>query len=133
MRFINKLDETRASKKVNHAVPFSERSYRHFKPLQITNELWLSVQAFYGAYCTPRKTLKNLGAYKTMEFALLNGNGDFITVKSVLPKFSRLEEIEEYEDEVYGYVPVELIEELYQALRDKAKIERAYIQEKDLD
>ncbi|HLI46870.1 MAG TPA: hypothetical protein VKU94_06740 [Geobacterales bacterium] len=50
-----------------------------------------------------------------MEFALIAENGDFIRVKDILPNFPKLEEIEEYWDTVYGYVPVNLIEELYQA------------------
>jgi hypothetical protein len=115
MEFIKNLKETNDSKAVGKIMPFDEDlTYRKFIGFQFGN-IWLSIQASYGHYCTPRKTLKDINEYTAMEFALMNKEG-FISVSDALPNFTRLKEIEEYEDTVYGYVPVELIEELYQEL-----------------
>lgn len=114
MDFIKVLEESNDSKAVKSLMPFDEDlTYRGFKHIR-KGDVSLSIQASYGHYCTPRKTLSDLNEYASMEFALLR-NGEFITVSDILPNFPRLEEIEEYCDTVYGYVPVNLIEELYQA------------------
>jgi len=45
---------------------------------------------------------------------------DFVTVEEVLPNFPSLKAFENFDSGgVYGYVPIELIEELYQALKKK--------------
>lgn len=115
MEFIKALEETDDSKTLKGIMPFDEdRTYRGFKHIR-KGDISLSIQASYGHYCTPRKTLRNLDDYMSMEFALIDASGDFIRVKEILPNFKRLNEIEEYWNTVYGYVPVDLIEELYQA------------------
>lgn len=113
MEFIKKLVETESSE--NQRKHDENLTWRGFGHLQIS-DVSLSVQASYAHYCNPRKTLKDLSEYTTMEFALIR-NGEFASVKEVLPNFSALEEIEKYEDTVYGFVPVELIEKLYQELQ----------------
>ncbi|MCP8969708.1 hypothetical protein [Ectobacillus ponti] len=92
-----------------------EGMYRAFKNFQFGN-VRLSVQASFAHYCTPRVTRDDLSIYSTMEFALLDKNGEFIRVKDVLPDFPLLDEIERHYDSVYAYVPIELIEALYNAL-----------------
>lgn len=82
--------------------------------IEFKNGLRLSIQGSYGHYCTPRKTLPYC-KYTSMEFALCTEKG-FADVKEYLDT----NEYDEYFDgSVYGYVPVELIEKLYQHLKDK--------------
>jgi hypothetical protein len=120
MEFIKVLVESDDSKryrtKMNEiSYLFDEdNAYRSLKHIK-KDDISLSIQASYGHYCTPRLTLSDLNDYSSMEFALIK-EGEFIQVKDILPNFSALEEIEEYFDgSVYGYVPVNLIEELYKA------------------
>lgn len=118
MEFLKRLEETDDSKVVKKQLGFlgEANHIRMLKGLEFDNNVVLSVQASYGHYCTPRETV-NLYNYSRMELGLLQ-NGEFVTVSSLLPEFSRLKEIEEYEDTVYGYVPVDLIEDLYQSLKE---------------
>jgi hypothetical protein len=114
MEFLKQLEEDGRSK-LSDAIFDDDSILRGFKHIQI-GDLSLSIQASWGHYCTPRRTLNNLDEYSTMEFAIIQDDGEFATVSEVLPTFSRLDEIEEYENTVYGYVPVDLIEQLYQEL-----------------
>lgn len=112
MEFIKALEETNDSTKLKNIMPFDEdMTYRAFKHIR-KGDVSLSIQASYGHYCTPRKTLNELVNYSSMEFALIR-NGEFIRVQDILPDLPRLNEIEEHWDTVYGYVPVDLIEEIY--------------------
>lgn len=90
------------------------RSFDHI----LFDDFSLSIQASYAHYCIPRKTLKDLKEYAAMEFALLK-EGEFISVRELLPDFKRLFEIESYHDTVYGYVPVDLIEDMFQEFKKK--------------
>jgi len=92
--------------------------YRQFEPISIKDGYWLSIQGSYAHYCTPRITSENLNDYTHWEMALFNDN-EFVQVNDVLPNFKSLAEIEHYFDSsIYPYVPVDLIEELYTALRN---------------
>jgi hypothetical protein len=120
VEFINALVETEDSKKYNEKMKeigyyFDEyNKYRALKHIK-KDDVSLSIQASYGHYCVPRLTLSNLNDYSEMEFALMRESG-FIQVKDILPNLSVLDEIEErFDGSVYGFVPVELIEELYKA------------------
>jgi len=76
----------------------------------------LSIQASEYHYCVPRKTLYNMEDYSKMEFAIFNQGGWFNFRKSrVIRKFPRWEELQQYANNsiVFGYVPVELINEFY--------------------
>ncbi|WP_144561661.1 hypothetical protein [Bacillus mycoides] len=120
MEFLTRLEEKDESKMVKEKMAdiqlMSEfNHYRMLKGIAFGKGITLSIQASYGHYCTPRETT-DLDDYSAMELGLLQ-NGEFVTVSSLLPEFSRLKEIEEYEDTVYGYVPVDLIGELYQELK----------------
>lgn len=84
------------------------------KGIMFNNGLVLSIQGSYRHYCFPRKTLP-YDQYKKMEFALCTENG-FANVNDYLDT----NEFDTYFDgSVYGYVPVELIEKLYQSLKQK--------------
>lgn len=79
------------------------------------NNMYLSVQGSFGHYCTPRKTLP-YDKYTRMEFALVDASDNFKDVKDYLDTT----EYDEYFDgSVYGYVPIEMIEKLYQVLKNK--------------
>ena len=118
MEFIKDLKPTSSTLRVSNLLPFDEdTTFRMFEGFKLKDDLWLSVQASYGHYCSPRKTLLNLEDYRSMEFALMDKEGNFTSVSEILPDFPKLEEIEEYRDTVYAYVPVNLINELYKALK----------------
>lgn len=97
--------------------------YRQFQAIEIIPErLWLSIQASCAHYSEPRETLDDWKQYKRWEFALIRlhegeEESEFVRVSDVLPEFASLLEIECYEQDVYAYVPSDLIEELYLALK----------------
>lgn len=90
--------------------------YRQFKPIQISDDLWISIQASSAHSCTPRANLEALNEYTHWEFGLFN-KYRFLTVREVLPNFPSLVEIEYYYDRAYEYVPTDLVEEFYNALK----------------
>lgn len=121
MEFIKALVETEESTflknrdRINNKMLF--RSFKRFRK----GEHFLSIQASFCHYCTPRTTLNDLSLYKTMEFALL-WQDRFIRVQDAFPDFPRLVEIEEYYETVYSYVPVDLIDDLFHYFITKAPI-----------
>ena len=79
----------------------------------------MSVQGSNGHYCSPRTTLP-IEDYAHMELALFNKKGWLhITRSSVLKAFPRYNELIERADgvnsstTVFGYVPVDLLNDLY--------------------
>ena len=119
MNFIKKLIPTKDTTTLVGAIPFNEdTTFRMFNAIKINEDLWMSIQASYAHYCSPRKTLKDLSEYDSMEFALMDKEGNFVSVKDVLPNFPKFKEIEEYHETVYAYVPVNLIDELFEALNN---------------
>lgn len=62
----------------------------------------VSIQAGSGIYCTPRMNLKD-GGYLTVELG-------FPSVEDKL--INKYAECEDYTQTVYGYVPIEIVEEL---------------------
>jgi hypothetical protein len=92
--------------------------YRQFETNRINPNLWLSIQASYAHYCTPRTTYRDdLEIYTHWEFALFDKD-EFRSVAEVLPEFAALDEIQFYFDgSVYSYVPKDLVEQLYLALK----------------
>lgn len=118
-KFIEALEEEErgfVEKYPYYSDELSPRVYRQFKAIQINENLWFSIQASYAHYCTPQKTLETLEDYTHWEFALIGESG-FLRVTEVLPDFPSLAEIEYYEAEVYAYVPIDLVEDLYLALK----------------
>lgn len=120
MEFLEKLVETDQSVKMKgFGTPFDsyeDMGFRMFQQVKISDEVGLSIQASYGHYCSPRKTLP-VEYYSAMELAIFK-NGEFTSIEQVtdneelISKFS-----EHYEGTVYGGVPVELLEMLYQNLK----------------
>jgi len=85
----------------------------------------LSIQASDGHYCTPRATVP-VDCYTEMELAIFRGKkSTFISANrsSVLRKFPRYNELIGRVDcpnsgaTVYGYVPVDLLNDLYLYLK----------------
>lgn len=119
MGLIEKLVETYESKEMKkYKIPFGtyeDFGLRMLKGLKISDEINLSIQASYGHYCYPRKTLP-LEEYEAMELAIFK-NGEFVNVKDVTNNEIIATKINKYyEGTVYGYVPVELLEELHNDL-----------------
>lgn len=122
MEFLKLLYPTKDSETIAKVMSFNENTtFRMFNSIIVKESLWLSLQASYGHYCSPRKTLRDVAEYTSMEFALMDADRNFKSVTEVLPNFSRLKEIEEYESTVYGYVPVDLIQDLINELYKKYK------------
>jgi hypothetical protein len=90
--------------------------YRQFKPIQVAENLWLSIQASYAHYSKPRKTIDK-EEYTHWEIALFTKE-EFVQIQFALPEFASLAEIELYfEGSKYPYVPADLVEEIYLALK----------------
>lgn len=79
----------------------------------------LSIQGSDGMYCTPRKTLP-FEEYTHLEMAVVTDDGEknaFVTVGDVIDDPILAGRFHDYYDgEIYTYVPVALIERLYQEL-----------------
>lgn len=106
MNFIKELKPSSVG--INH--------FRTFEALEVGNGIELSIQASKYHYCSPRKTLGFLEDYDTMELAILK-DGRFVNVERVLPTFSMIDELNKsYEGTVFGFVPVEVLEALYNEL-----------------
>lgn len=114
MNFIKKMVETEDSK-VMAEVPLINKMKNHQAIPVMDGKYWLSIQASFYHHCSPRETFDDLSMYSSMEFALIDTEGEFRSVASILPDFTELEDY--YEHPVYSFAPVELIEELYQALQ----------------
>lgn len=117
MKFLQALVENETSRHLKNRPYDQDYKYRQYKPIQINENLWFSIQASYAHYCTPRTTMEYLEEYTHMEIALFDKD-NFVSVSDVLPDFFAKAEIEYYfEGQVYPYVPVDLIESLYLALK----------------
>ncbi|TYS68673.1 hypothetical protein FZC76_06925 [Sutcliffiella horikoshii] len=119
MEFIKKLVETDGSLKMKeYGQPigtYEDMGFRMFKQVKISDEVGLSIQASYGHYCSPRKTLP-LEMYSSMELAIFK-DGEFVSVQEVTENKEVISELSEhYEGTVYGGVPVETLEKLYKDL-----------------
>lgn len=103
---------------VNHESKYS----RLFTGIKI-GEYTLSVQGSPSHYCFPSVTLEpNL--YSNMEIALWKADEDFIDVSEDInfKSFSRLDDLmERWNDGVYGYVDVDIIQDLYEFLIELEK------------
>lgn len=96
--------------------------YRQFKNIPIKNGYLLSIQGSYAHYCTPRTTVSK-EQYTEMEMAIMTeSNREFVSVWEVCTDNSINNDLEPYfSGEVYGYVPVELLNRLYLHLTQKGK------------
>ena len=96
-----------------------KENQRQFNPINVNDKYFISIQASYSHYCTPRATLP-LNEYEKMEIMLYRVNGSSVTPDS-LSKFEDFEIMKSRYDDygVYGYVPVETIQKLYEWLKNQ--------------
>ena len=98
-------------------------SYRRLTAVRAGN-YEMSVQGSDGHYCSPRSS-EFIDNYLSMELALFTDEGWLNIYKSnVLKQFKRYNELISFIDDidsecpVFGYVPVELLNDLYIYLKD---------------
>lgn len=123
MKFIKKLKNMYRK---SHVLIFKKTGLDEWRFPQISraiefnDDIFLSVQGSYYHYCLPRRTLP-YSQYKNLEFALTK-NGRFVSVGAVLS----VEDIwcDYFDGSIYGYVPVEKIEKLYQLLKKEYGLKR---------
>jgi hypothetical protein len=93
---------------------------RHLNSLK-AGEYEMSIQASYAHYCEPRETLEDITQYTEMELAIFKG-GKWVQPRNdeKIKQFPRYEELEERYEEgnvtVAGWVPVDLLQDLYEYL-----------------
>ena len=88
-----------------------------YDSIRINDEIALSVQGSKYHYCHPRETI-DIDKYKKLELAI----SGFVSVADVTDNELLIRKFDEYYDGmIHAYVPVELIEELYQDLKAKHK------------
>ena len=114
MKLLQVLEE---SERFKESKLYKEIGGRDFKPLLFPS-FFLSVQMSAFHRCEPKKYITNLSEYKSAEFAIIDyAERKLRRVGDVLPSFSRLAEIETYFDgNVYAYVPISLINQLYEEI-----------------
>lgn len=91
--------------------------------LQVNNG-WLSIQCSAGHYCLPRITKDDIHTYDSYEVAILDGShniiGDVERLTRLLAGFDRLSEFMGcFSSPVFGYVPRDLVNELYEFMIEK--------------
>lgn len=103
--------------------PKESSGFRVFKAIK-AGKYSLSIQGSDGHYCTPRQIMPPEG-YISMEVAIFNKRKEwFHTSRSrTIRQFPRYAELRERADgsskiTVFGYVPVDLIEDLYLYLKN---------------
>ena len=87
---------------------------RLFNHINTNSGYQLSIQCSEHHYCTPRE-LTGIKYYDEFELAILK-EGKF-AYPNILEKFHRKDELDEcYDGTVFGYVPKDLVEDLYNYL-----------------
>ena len=122
MKIIEMLTEQEGSKETREKMKSSGLGahHRHFNHIE-AGEYTLSVQASYYHYCDPRETLEDLSQYTEMELAIFK-DGEWVQPREdeKIKQFSRYVELEEKYEQggvpVGGYIPVSLLQELYEYL-----------------
>lgn len=129
IEFFDKLMEDESTARVRRVVDkgFIDKdwfttSYRRFKPLRF-DSMRVSIQGSLNHYCAPRETFDNPSIYSAMEVGVFEKVGenskwiDVVTDKR-FHDFDLREGFLAYEEQagVYSFVPVEMIEKLYQYL-----------------
>lgn len=94
----------------------TDDSFLAFKHLHYPNDVTLSIQAGWAYYCYPRiDTAKE--DYSSMELAIMI-DGEFVSASDVTDDAQVIASLEDhYDGAVHGFVPVETIELLHQALK----------------
>ncbi len=97
----------------------SKEEYRKLKAVK-AGKYFLSIQGSNGHYCSPRQTLP-VDLYSEMELAIFNKKGSMVSINrsKLLRQFERYNELLDRADSlnskatVYGYVSVDLLNDLY--------------------
>lgn len=130
MEYITKMECHDETKAIRELIPDLEetvflKNYVIHKEICFGDGVGLSVQAGTGFHSIPRESV-GLSEYKAMEMAV-NKHGDLVPIESVLPEFKHKEVMHEKllsdNISVYGCVPVEVIEEVYQGLKKEYGLE----------
>lgn len=122
MKIIEMLTEQESSKDSRKrskelGIPYASRYLNRIT----AGDYQISIQASDSHYCTPRRTLENLEEYDTMEIAIFQ-NGEWVQPRNdeKFQQFPRYEELVDHYEEgdcaVGGFVPVDLIQDLYDYL-----------------
>lgn len=121
MSLFEVLQESEVSQRLTAMGREPKLQFRFFEPIKVRRpRLRLSVQGSYGVYCRPPVTLVDPKDYKAMEIALLGCKERFVFVEEVISDEKLIQELNVYrQDSVYAYVPIPLIERLYEALMKK--------------
>lgn len=104
-------------------VQVGDSLYQHFNHIKVGN-VNLSIQGSQGHYCSPRETI-NPKEYMSMEMAVIV-DGEWVNLENdhLFDDFDKVEDFKIYEggtEGLYGFIPVELIEDLYQYLKFKSE------------
>lgn len=119
MGVIDRLQETKVSQMLAQDIcGFNEKMrFRVLKGLSIKEDIVLSIQASRFHYCVPRETLP-LDKYTSMELGILKSD-KYVKVDQVTNNEKLISSLNNYyEGPVYSYVPIDLIEDLYQQLKE---------------
>ena len=121
MEFLTKLVETEGTHRLREVQKETGNDvglgYREFKRINVgPSDIGLSIQASYAHYCEPRKTV-DIKDYVAMELAIMQ-RSRFLNIFDISDDPVIVTKLRQYFDgAVYGFVPVELIEELYQTVK----------------
>jgi len=90
--------------------------FKNHSPIEIAEDLSISIKANSLAYCEPQSDAE-LDEYKEMEFSILL-NEEKTIVSDLYPELKEYEDflVTEEDEAIYGNVPVDMIEKLYQKL-----------------
>ena len=91
-----------------------EMDIRNFDKLETKSGYGMSIQCSKYHYCTPRETT-GIEKYESFELAIFSEHN--FVYPEILKDFPRKNELDEcYEGQVFGYVPKDLVEDLYNFL-----------------
>ena len=110
-----------------------EKDFRQFNRICI-GDYELSIQTYKYGYCKPDRALNNLKTYSSMELAIFKNDKMIIVEEDKLfNNFKYLNELLNNKDEgIYGYVPVNVLQELLEYLMCELNIEESEIVIKDI-
>lgn len=125
MEFISYLQENSIEKQIREQLRKTfnrpeEETIRKYAPIEFNNGVYLSIQASFGYQCKPNITC-DINQYTNMEVAILEGNGLFVTFEKYIGKTN----IDDYYVEpIYSCVPVEVVEQVFQKLKEKIGLKK---------
>ena len=106
----------KAMLKAKVSYKYEDFGMRIFNHIDTKSGYKISVQCSEHHYCTPRK-LMGIKYYEEFELAIMKE--DRFTYPSILDNFHRKSELDEcYEGTVFGYVPRDLVEDLFNYLNN---------------